>query len=344
MRTKLLILALLGGLASGCPDSGEECAVGAESCTCTSAGLCDLGRMCVEGRCLGPSGSSSAGEPPGGPTQGGGNAVEPLPADEVVFEKLIKRGGTEAPLVSHLYSYNLSTRQERLISQLDDNVGRGSRIKGMAVSPDRKAIAFASSSFRPSQADLSAGFPTGAIWAVSVDGKQFVRFTPPFTTGNGSGEMCANSSTCPGDEICMSGRCRLRGFHTAVNAPAWSADGKTLFFQVLTEWIAERPTGPIAAGGQKVRVSVGGKPPVQAAPLLPGERPSGPQSERTVHAGSGEDLRGFDGGRPVRMEHDARRATAAGGGGPHDGLASLDRQRNAGMAQRWLGCAGGRGV
>jgi hypothetical protein len=76
-----------------------------------------------------------------------------------VFERrLLTDGGT---WISHLYTYDLANRTERLLSKLERE-GRGTDLKGLAVSPDRKWIAFTEWDLRPSQVDSRRASSTGS--------------------------------------------------------------------------------------------------------------------------------------------------------------------------------------
>ena len=106
---------------------------------------------------------------------------------------------------TRIYAYDLATRTEKLISDLE-----GADAGDLAVSPDRLWIAVSARSFRPSPADLAFKYRGGILWAISVDGQQARRLTPPYGVDTISGTSLS----------------------IAFSNPVWSADGSTLFFEL----------------------------------------------------------------------------------------------------------------
>jgi hypothetical protein len=162
-------------------------------------------------------------------------SIQPLSPLTFVFERFFRRG--EDAWVSHIYAYDLQSGEQRLITTLDEDVGRGNLISGMSVSPDRRWIVFASRAFRLTLGDAAAR--TNSIWAVSVDGTRFVRLTPTFPPAMGSGRSCSTNDQCGREETCSGGRCGLSAFQRKLSDPAWSADGMTVYFSMSQSMVAE---------------------------------------------------------------------------------------------------------
>jgi len=129
---------------------------------------------------------------------------------------------------------DLGTGAERLLTKLDDDVRRWDVIDGLSVSADRRWIAFSSKTFRVTSADLAA--LTGPIYSVSVDGRRFVRLTPPLPPA-GSGRTCTVDAQCNGGERCDSVACFLGSYSRTLSNPAWSPDGKGVYFALGESWI-----------------------------------------------------------------------------------------------------------
>ena len=251
-----LTLAIAMTALPGACAKSTDCAVGSENCSCTSASVCEAGLKCLSNVCVSSDGSGST---PGGSTGGQGlpttapgglpgNQLAPLPPNTFVFVKLFSRGTERA---AHLFSYDLTSRVQRLISKLDDDVGRGDEITGLTVAPGRRWVTFSSRSFRLSAPEIAAGFPTAAVWSVSVDGKLYARMTPPLLEGAGSGRSCSTTSNCTGAENCQRGRCLLPSFRISVTSPVWAPDGNTLYFSLLNSWLITEyfPAPSITFGG-----------------------------------------------------------------------------------------------
>ena len=171
--------------------------------------------------------------------------LPPLPTTTFVFVKNVKRG---MPVTwrHHLYAFDMSTRQERLLSSLDDDGVNGTGVTGLALSPDRRWIAFSSDHFRSENADplTRSG---GSVWLVSVDGRIFRRLTPAFEPD----PACAAQAVCR--EL----------FQSQPRNPTFSPKGSTVFYdhsylrwdasgQVThDDWLAHVPT---TGGGEPVRL------------------------------------------------------------------------------------------
>jgi Tol biopolymer transport system component len=188
----------------------------------------------------------------------------PLPTTSFVFAKILRRGQPER-WDNHLYAFDKLTGEEHLISVLDDNGMTGTWLQGLAISPDRRWIAFAADNFRLDDADRTVGIQTmGSIWLVSVDGKQFKRLTPPFAL----------------DAACFSEkRCREE-FQSSLRDPTFAPDGGTIYYEHATtrpetkgdysyNWrLAQIPTG----GGTPTFLR---EPPGCSNPVAPSVSPSG---------------------------------------------------------------------
>jgi hypothetical protein len=168
-------------------------------------------------------------------------AITPLSPKTFVFERELLRGmdGTSRIAARHLYAYDLDSRAERLLTNFDDP-GQGSGksvLPGFSVSPDRKWIAFGSTNFRQSFDDGKWTFKTSILWAVSADGQQFRRLTPPPTERWDQTIPCATQSQCIGfGERCNALFCVRDGLNMFYQYPVWSADGETVYFAHTLFW------------------------------------------------------------------------------------------------------------
>ena len=156
-------------------------------------------------------------------------AITPLPASTFVYYRMTKEGDKS---YAHLWSYDVLSRETRLISKLDNSISSFRSIAGdrVAISPDRKWVAF-SADFRPSKADDFLAGRTSMIWKVSVDGDQFVRISAPLTDWR---KPC--SSGCPSEMLCepTSDLCTLAGWAWGFEHPSWSPDGQRIFAHLST--------------------------------------------------------------------------------------------------------------
>jgi hypothetical protein len=280
----------LATLACACQGRGDDCAVGSEGCACTAAGRCDDPLSCTDGVCSSSSGggpaTASGGAPPGSsggpPSQSSGGAtagplgfseadtasIQPMPATEFVFQRLVKQ---RDDLVSHIYAFDLATRTERLISKLDQDIGRGDEIRQMAVSADRRWIAFSSVLFRISDEDyFKYFFFQDVLWALSADGKMIRRLTkPPVGPLNVvSGSTCVSDSQCV-DSVCRMNRCELRNYNIQYEHIAWAPDGKSVVYGEQQSWLGG-PFG-LVSGTSLAAVSIsGGQKQTMSGPLPSG--------------------------------------------------------------------------
>jgi hypothetical protein len=252
---RLLAAAALFTATAAC--STSDCALGTDGCACTSGGQCDPGLACTEeGTCLSPSaGGGSAGAGRGlGFNEAEAATIEPLPETAFVFQRMVRQGDK---LVSHICTFDLASNSERVISKLDQDIGRGDDIREMAVSPDRRWIAFSSVVFRITNADFKFMYFQDILWALSVDGKILRRLTgPPVAALNQSGIACAADSQCPGDDVCRSGKCVKNNFNIDYTNIVWAPDGKSVFF-ARGQWWLGGSLG-IAGGTVIVAASVSG--------------------------------------------------------------------------------------
>jgi hypothetical protein len=113
-------------------------------------------------------GKPPAGKPPEGTTPPVGSSGG-LSDTAIVFGKDVTIAGK---VIKHLYSYDLATQAERLISKLDDG-----DFSSCAVSPDRRSIAVELRNFR--RAPEEANTDVFTIWKIGVDGEEPQRLLPP---------------------------------------------------------------------------------------------------------------------------------------------------------------------
>jgi Tol biopolymer transport system component len=172
----------------------------------------------------GGTGGNQGGQPPETP-----GAITPLPASTFVYYRMTQEGDRS---YGHLWSYDVVSKQNRLISKLDNSIGSLRSIAGdrLAISPDRKWIAFAAH-FRPSKADEFLAGRTTMIWKVSADGAQFVRISAPLKDWR---KPC--SAGCDSDTFCepSSDLCTVAGWSWQFEHPSWSPDGKKIFAHLGT--------------------------------------------------------------------------------------------------------------
>jgi Tol biopolymer transport system component len=190
---------------------------------------------------------------------GGSASWSPLPLTTLVFAKTVRSGA------NHLYAYDIATNAATRISVLDDDGLTGTIVNGIALSPDRKWIAFAAT-FRPSATDVGASAATSdAIWLVSVDGSTYRRLTPTFPN--------AYTTPCSADIACTAmgmtcnltyQQCRYKNFTMTVENPSWAPSGDTVWFDYQEGW--NLLDGTYAGGGSLANVSsTGGSPNIVAS-------------------------------------------------------------------------------
>jgi hypothetical protein len=203
----------------------------------------------------GGSGTSGATTGTGGTGSTPPTGAESLPETTFAFLRDVREGTTWK--ATHLYAIDLNTKVERLITTFPESGGTGApRIDGLAVSPERRQLAFGSAEFRPAFEDKNHPFEAGILWAVSSDGRTFTRLTPPITEDYHMGGYCGDGKTfCGYGESCQRTptdgmRCLRPDLTVTYGYPAWSADGKTIFFSQTMSWVCAtpRPTRPCWIG------------------------------------------------------------------------------------------------
>jgi hypothetical protein len=147
-----------------------------------------------------------------------------------VFSRLVST--TPAP-ITHLYTYDFSTKSEQLLSKLDEDKGQGGSTNGLTISPDRQWIAFGALRFRLTPEEASRR--QGSIWAISADGSQFRKLTSNLTPADKTG-ACSRNPDCLWGQRCRSGQCTYDGLSITPNSPTWAPDGKRLFFRWVAVW------------------------------------------------------------------------------------------------------------
>ena len=147
--------------------------------------------------------------------------------------------------LSHLHLRSRA-RQERLVTNLDDNGKDGFAVSSqIAVSPDRKWIAFGSRDFRRTPDDGRLIKRGGILWTVSVDGKQYRRLTPPITEPVHEAGYCGTTgSVCGFGEVCTAGRCIRPQLTVQYGSPVWATDGRTVYFEEQHSWICGTLSSP----------------------------------------------------------------------------------------------------
>lgn len=191
---------------------------------------CALLVACGSGDRPGSGGPSDGGGPSGdGGSWGGGPALAP-------GTLLYVRAETRDRDV--LLARTLATGEERVVTDLTGDGSSGWNISGYSLSPDRRRIAIASL-YAPTSEDVATGLATRAIWTFDTDGTDFRRLTPTFP------DTSAGRSD----------------FQIDVDAPAWSADGASVLFDLGTYWWE----GTMLSGGSVpwVVAASGDAPPTQ---------------------------------------------------------------------------------
>lgn len=166
-------------------------------------------------------------------------SITPLPKTAFVYIKYPR-----ASNVGHIYSYDLATKKDTLISKLDDNGITGTSSPDVALSPDRRWIALRAF-FRPEAKDTSGGLTIPSIWKLSVDGKLFKRLTAPIPNPNTI--TCTHDAQCPKPMTCLLylKRCAPQHFTIGLSSPTWSADNKTIYTALSQHWTS---AGKMAGG------------------------------------------------------------------------------------------------
>jgi hypothetical protein len=229
------------------------------------------GSTVTGGTGTGGSGGAGAGS--------GGSSGSPLPPavlgiTELVFERRLPRGTRAGDHVAHIYAMDVNSRTERLLSNLDDDGQRTGALHGLAVSPDRRRIAFASKAFRATAEDSKFGFSSGAIWAVDASGNDFQRLTPPYDSQVRDAGPCTRDSDCAELYTCQMARCVRATFGMGYSAPVFSSDGTKVFFREAWSWFDERGGTINAVFLQSwVRIASGARPTDLGLPSCKGQQP-----------------------------------------------------------------------
>ena len=218
----------------------------------------------------GTAGSSPAGGSSAGGSSGAGgapdaraadtaapSALKALPDTAFVFERRVRSGER---WVSQIYSFDLATNTEQLISKLDQDGGE-IELKGLAVSTDRKWITFSEWDYRASTVDARQGFIDGIVWVMNVSGGDLRRITmPALPNFNQNGGVCAQTRDCAGATICVAGKCTYENFATEYMDPVRAPDDQSIFLTHWVSWTTYNLNGfpTINGGGATASVPVSG--------------------------------------------------------------------------------------
>ncbi len=139
-----------------------------------------------------------------------------------------------------------TTGEDRLLSDLDGGEGFG--LSSVAMSPDRRSVAF-SAYFRLDEADLpsSGGLPHPGIWRVGADGEGYEEIAPPLQQMEG-GSSCSSDADCAslGMECNLAFEtCQLPAASYVTDGLAFDPSGERLWFGYGTYWL----DGSYLAGG-----------------------------------------------------------------------------------------------
>lgn len=173
------------------------CAVVLPACDEEASGSDDAGTRRDNGMPRGDAG-------PDGGTEGEGPV---LPPGTLLY---LRGDGADSDVI---VAHDLASGNERVVTDLTEDGSSGWEIWGIALSPDRRRIAFASL-FSPTSEDTATGLATRAIWTVATDGTRFRRLTP----------------TVPND---AGGR---SSFSHPVGQSEWTADGEWVVYDFGTYW------------------------------------------------------------------------------------------------------------
>lgn len=154
--------------------------------------------------------------------------VTPLGPNELIFIKEVSDDADQ------IYAFNVTSRTERRISALDDD--GGDEIGSVALSPDRKLIAFASY-YRLDPATIpDDAFPTEAIHLMSVDGKYLGQLSPPIP--GPPTNSCTTDADCIDGYVCFDfGRCSEPRPTASLFGLSWAPDQSAVWFEVSSfQW------------------------------------------------------------------------------------------------------------
>jgi hypothetical protein len=207
---------------------------------------------------------------------GSGQAAASLKESELVFEHRVARGTRPGDHAAHLYAVDVTTATERLVTNLDDDGQKIGGLFGVAVSPDRRRIAFGSKTFRATADDSKFGFSSGMIWTVSANGSDFQRLTPPYDSQVRDAGPCTRDADCAELYTCQETRCVRATFSMAFTAPVFAADSKQVFFREGWSWFDERGGTVNAILAQSwIRSAVDGKRTDTGLPSCKTQQPLG---------------------------------------------------------------------
>lgn len=161
-----------------------------------------------------------------------------LPETAFIFERQVRRVDG---YVSHVYSFDRASGQERLIK------AHNRRLEGLALSLDRRTIAWTELAYQTSALDSRLSYLYGMVWLMGVDGQGARALTgPPPVPLNETGPTCALTLTCPGIASCIAGRCAYEYFKHEYKDLVFAPDGKSLFAGVYMSWFS---LDPLNSGG-----------------------------------------------------------------------------------------------
>jgi Tol biopolymer transport system component len=179
------------------------------------------GSGAIAGSTAGSGGSSSPSDSPS-PAE----SITPLAPNSFVFVRGKYREDTKT-WMAQIWAYDLDNRTEKLVTDFGGTFPLSGVTGSVALSPDRRWVAF-SGFYQPTSFIFEAH--VRLLWKVSVDGKKFVRLTPPTDPR----PMCSQAMSCsgPAQKMCESGRCMPHGWIYAHEAPAWTPDGTLVVFHI----------------------------------------------------------------------------------------------------------------
>jgi hypothetical protein len=197
-----------------------------------------------------------------------------LGPSEIVFEKRQPRGTRPGDYFAHIYALDVTTRAERLLTNLDDDDTKTGIVYGLSVSPDRRKIAFGSKTFRTTPDDNKFGFSSGILWTVSANGREFQRITPSYDSQIRDAGSCTRDADCAELYSCQMSRCVRASFSMSFGSPVFAADGSRIFFREAWSWIDERGGTINAVLAQSwLRIADGARPVDSGLPSCKAQQP-----------------------------------------------------------------------